>query len=263
MARDWLMDDLVLDWVVEEGQMLRAERVQKQEAGAVEPLVTFVHGMRQMRSELPFPPARSQTHSGPLVEEALVLKVPLMDSSRICTDRIRHHHLRVTSKVEGQVEEGVLIVQALGVLMKEAEAEELEVRRRVVEEGVHWVSMKAGVVEVQVVRLQEQAVLERVMLVEEAPFRMACGMLAVAWVVSCRWAEEASASILYSRRLMMAASPSVRQRWDLAVADCLVLAAQVELQVVSAQPLVVAWVPSFAMFLDLTDMAHCLDSRQS
>lgn len=61
----------------------------------------------------------------------------------------------------------------------------------------------------------------------------------------------------------MVASPSIRQVWGLAAVDCLGLAAQAELLVVLVLLLAAVWVLSFAMFLGLTDMAHCLGPLQS
>ena len=61
----------------------------------------------------------------------------------------------------------------------------------------------------------------------------------------------------------MVASPSIRPVWGSVAVDCPGLGAQAELQVVSALLLAVASVLSFAVFLGLTDMAHCPESRPS
>lgn len=188
--------------------MLLEERVQKQEAGEVVRLVRFVREMRRMHSELPFPLARFPYHSKLLVEAVLVLTELLKGLSRICTDRTRHRRLPALSMAEARGVEEVSIVQALAGLTRAEAAEELEVRRREVEEGAHLVSMKVGVEEEG--RLQGLAVREQAMLGEEAPFQMACAKSAVESAASCQWAEAAWASSLYSRQQRMVASPSIR-----------------------------------------------------
>lgn len=167
------MGDLELHSVEEEAQMLREEKVQKQEAEVVGRLGMFVREMPQTHCELPFPRARVPYHSELSVEEALVLMVLLRSLCRICTDRNRHRRLLALSMVEGPAAEVVSIAQALAVLMRAEAAEELQVRRRVVEEAAHLVSMKVGA-EVEEERLQALAVLGQAMLGEEAPFQMVC-----------------------------------------------------------------------------------------
>ena len=136
-------------------------------------LVMFVREMHRMHFELPFPPASDPCRSQLLAAEVLVPEVLLKGLSRICTGRIHHRRLLALSMAEVLGVEAVSIVQALAGLMRAEAAEELEVRRRVVEEGAHLVSMKVGA-EVEEERLQALAVLGQAMLGEEAPFQMVC-----------------------------------------------------------------------------------------
>jgi hypothetical protein len=126
------------------------------------------------------------------------------------------------------------------------------------------VLMMGVLVEEQEAHLQVQAVREVVMLmVEAAPCQMVCARSVEELAASCQSAEAALASCLYSMRLTMVSSPSMRRRWDSAVVDRQGRVVQAALQEALVPTRGVASVLSFAMSLDLRDMAHCPGPRLS